>query len=361
MIAVQQTSSNADKIVAGIVTSFFLLATFLLLHLANLPEVKQKTEIYEEINWTRFKPKPKKIFEQPKAPEPAKVKEPVKLQQPPPPAPKPNAIQKIDLNSLDVFKNQTLSQPSPTLTQKKMPQKALASSRTQTKINLNRTSLLSGMNTLTGQSSQRLKLPKSGSRGHGRNNAPALSAKSGSALSLGGARDYGSGVASLGAPQAKTAGTNSVQVKMVDMASMEGNFEDLSPIYRALVEWMKRHPRNLPRVVKRFMEHSPGDLTTSVHFQINGRDFEMYILCKVSLYEIRVCLLEGKQSTYLIDRGFKEKSSYLRVGTVNLTPTGKILSFGTTRRQASDHRTQEFYQVFLSWWEIVKSEVQQYL
>jgi len=242
-----------------------------------------------------------------------------------------------------------------------MPQKALASSRTQTKINLNRTSLLSGMNTLTGQSSQRLKLPRSGSRGHGRNNAPALSAKSGSALSLGGARDYGSGVASLGAPQAKTAGTNSVQVKMVDMASMEGNFEDLSPIYRALVEWMKRHPRNLPRVVKRFMEHSPGDLTTSVHFQINGRDFEMYILCKVSLYEIRVCLLEGKQSTYLIDRGLKEKSSYLRVGTVNLTPTGKILSFGTTRRQASDHRTQEFYQVFLSWWEIVKSEVQQYL
>jgi len=64
--------------------------------------------------------------------------------------------------------------------------------------------------------------------------------------------------------------------------------------------------------------------------------------------------VEGNESTYLIDRGFKERSSFLRSGGVSRGSNGALLAFGTTREAASNHRTTEFYQIFLSWWETVK-------
>lgn len=354
MYAIQQTST--DKVVAGAITSFFLLIMYFVLHLANLPAVDEKTEIYEEINWTKFKPKPQRIVEQIKSPEPLPVEKPKKFE-PPAPAPKPNTVKKVDLSTLEVFKDQTLSKPAQTLNKKLLPDKTAQKTGEQTKLTLKSSSLLAGLNTLRGDS-PRLSLPKSGHKGRSRSSAISLAAKSGAAIKPQAHSDLGGTGNILGAPEGKELGSSSVQVSMLDVSRMGGDFEDLSPIYLALVEWMKQHPATFPAVVARFMEQSPGDLTASVQFQIDGRSFELFILCKTNLYEVRVCLLEGKQSTYLIDRGFKEKSSYLRVGSINRTPTGRILSFGTTRRQASDSRAQEFYQIFLSWWQSVKPQGQ---
>jgi hypothetical protein len=82
----------------------------------------------------------------------------------------------------------------------------------------------------------------------------------------------------------------------------------------------------------------------------------MFLMCKEKLFEVRICLLEGNESTYLIDRGLKEKSSFLRIGSASRADSGEIRAFGTVRQAASNQRAEQFYQIFLSWWESVKAE-----
>jgi len=148
--------------------------------------------------------------------------------------------------------------------------------------------------------------------------------------------------------------TAKVTLKNLDQL---GDYNNFTPIYRALVEWMRKHPATLSDVANRFMGHQPGNLTSSVKFVAGGRQFEIFLLCVEATYEIRVCMAEGGNITYLIDQGFRKQSNYLRTGTLNRQPSGDILMFGSVMREASDRRSQEFYQIFLSWWDTVKGEV----
>lgn len=345
-------SNNNNRLIAGLVTSFFLLGAYMALQLTSLPEVRQKTDTYEEINWMRFQPKVEAPAPQPKPVETAKPVEPVKLD-PLPEAPKPAPVTKVDLSALKSQLN-TLAKPERSLKETSLNQKTetVGSSNTA-KLDLKKSTVLGSMNTLLGESSRKLSLPNRGSSGRGSEGSGALSVGSGSSLEPSGSTDFSGGL-SLGAPQTKEVNAGAAEISMVDMAQMGGEFEDLSPIYRALVEWMRQHPAQFPEVINRFMEKSPGDLVSQVTFQMGGRQFDMYLLCKEPLYEIRICLLQGGESTYLIDRGFKENSRFLRVGAVNRTGDGDILSFNTSRKAASDSRTDAFYQVFLSWWENVQ-------
>lgn len=339
-------SSNNDKIVSGAITSFLLLGFYLTLRWAGLPEIKQKTENYEEINWTRFRPRPEKIVQKAQPARLPKIAQPAKAQ--PPPQPATRITKKIDLSALRADFEQA-AQPTRSL-QRKAPQtSAPAAANASAKINLKKSSVLGGLNTLLGDSSKKLQIDGRGNKRRG-GKGSALRLASASSLSAGSnGADYG-GSPSLGAPAAKNAGAAAVQIDMVDLGKMAGGEYDLSPVYHELVAWMKQHTARFPKVVNRFMEGAPDDLTSLVSFRIDGRQFDMYLLCKENLFEIRVCLIEGNESTYLIDRGFKENSSYLRVGGVNRVASGDILSFGTTRKAASNRRTAQFYQIFLSWW-----------
>ena len=69
-----------------------------------------------------------------------------------------------------------------------------------------------------------------------------------------------------------------------------------------------------------------------------------------SLRELHIVLVEGDRSVYLIDRGFQAQSRSLREGTVRRIE-GEIMTVDSQRRAASDDRAQEFYNIFLSWWE----------
>ncbi|MFQ5709396.1 MAG: hypothetical protein ACE5HO_18210 [bacterium] len=352
MYLVQNTKSNQDRLVAGIVTSVILLGGYFALRWSNLPAVKQKTEIYEEINWTKFNPKPERIVEKPK---PVKVNKPIKIEKPPE---APKAVERIDLSDLSL---PTLSRPTHDAKREIANKSTAKTASKQMKIDLESSGLLAGFDSFKGDAPQKLHLPGRGRGGSGKAKTFALTAKTGTSLESKTSSEYGKSGFSLGAPQTKGGTGEVVKVKLMDVAEMGQGFNDLSPIYRALIEWMKRHPAQFPEVVNRFMEKAPRDLSSVVDFQIGGRSFQMYLTCKVKLYEVRVCLLEGNASTYLIDRGFKEKSSYLRTGSVSRRANGQILAFGTTRRAASNRKTTQFYQVFLSWWESVKPEVQQFL
>ncbi|RMF61310.1 MAG: hypothetical protein D6743_13755, partial [Calditrichaeota bacterium] len=175
MYLVQSTRSNQDKVVAGFVTAFFLLGTFLALHWIGLPEMKQRTDMYEEINWTRFRPKPKKIVGETR-PKVTPKPEPAVPKPQPKPAARPPAPHKVDLSALARFDTKTLSRPS--LKESRVnPPRAAASSH-KTRITLERSTLSTGLTTFTGDAERKLRLPNPGRRGGGEKSAPLLVANS---------------------------------------------------------------------------------------------------------------------------------------------------------------------------------------
>ncbi len=133
---------------------------------------------------------------------------------------------------------------------------------------------------------------------------------------------------------------------------------DISVLLDKLMSWMKNHPSAFNDVTESFMRYEPGNLTSKVEFRFSDRRFELYLLYKPNIREIRICLVEGDQSTMLIDSGFKKTSNYLRTGSVKRALDGSIFAFGTSQRPASTRTTSEFYRFFLSWWEQAKKEVE---
>jgi hypothetical protein len=164
--------------------------------------------------------------------------------------------------------------------------------------------------------------------------------------------------ADLQGPQTFGRGGGTVRIGLKRIEDFGESYDDLSSIYKPLVEWMKRNPAELPDVVKRFMRYQLGDLTSWVPFSVENRVFEMFLLCVESTYEVRIALIEQLDVTYLIDQGFRKKSNFLRVGAIERIENNEILKFGTNLRPPSDRRATDFYQIFLSWWEEVKHEVE---
>jgi hypothetical protein len=171
-----------------------------------------------------------------------------------------------------------------------------------------------------------------------------------------GVGDGGLGLPGRGDSGRGKAGQASVKVDLKGLDDFGENYRNFTPIYRGLIQWIRRYPADLGEVGGRFMGYQSDNLSSRAIFKIGGREFEMLLLCVESTFEVRVCLIEGSEVTYLIDQGFKKQSNYLRIGAVTQQADGEILRFGSALREASDRRTQEFYQIFLSWWDTVKDE-----
>ncbi len=135
------------------------------------------------------------------------------------------------------------------------------------------------------------------------------------------------------------------------------NEKDLSPIIHELIQWMQLNPVSFSSVFKRFLHYEKGNLTSQTRFRIDGREYELYLLCKINILEVRICLIEGNNLTLLIDSGLKERSNYLRLGTIKRGDDGSIVSFISQQKRPSLKITDEFYKIFLSWWDGVKETV----
>ena len=116
-----------------------------------------------------------------------------------------------------------------------------------------------------------------------------------------------------------------------------------------LGRWMRENPSDLPIGVRVHMNYEPSFLTAATVFRSDDRSFELFLMYNESLREVHVVLVEGDQSVYLIDRGFQEQSRSLREGSVRRT-AGSIVAVDSRSGVASGDRSQEFYNVFLSWW-----------
>ncbi|MCA9732138.1 MAG: hypothetical protein H6696_02170 [Deferribacteres bacterium] len=134
------------------------------------------------------------------------------------------------------------------------------------------------------------------------------------------------------------------------------NLDIQNEVYRQLVQWLKKHHKDLSPVVKAFLEYNRGGLTTSERFTAGTRSFELYIMCMEKGTEVRIALVEGNAVTRLIDQGFTKRSDQLRVGKVTRDENGEIFIFDTKLQRTGSKENNEFYNIFLSWWDNVKDK-----
>ena len=98
------------------------------------------------------------------------------------------------------------------------------------------------------------------------------------------------------------------------------------------------------------MNFQPSFLTAAESFTEGGRAWELYLMYNETLRELHIVLVEGESSVYLIDRDFQEQSRSLREGTVRRSGD-EIVAVDSRAGAPSGERAQEFYDVFLAWWE----------
>lgn len=331
-------------------TGVFLLIAFVILSNAAIPEKDLVTERYDEIDWMRFTPQP---------PEPVQPEEVSREKNPEKEIlPEQPVIQRIDLDQvldkLDLTEVKLTTQDFQT-TGKSPNQSAPAHMDIN---NLDPAALSSDFNLTMDNSSPLANVARRG-RGRRSGGEQRVEVKERETTGGGSGSVAPSTKADLKGPTARKNRGNDQQTEIPAMADLDSDFENFSPIYRPLIEWMKKNPAVLPPVVKRFMSYQNGDLTSRVSFAIDNRQFDMMLLCVEATYEVRIVLVEKREVTYLIDQGFRKKSNFLRVGSVDRLPTKAILKFSTNLRPANNSRTREFYQIFISWWDSVKHEVEQ--
>jgi hypothetical protein len=353
-------SAQARRSIALGVTSVLLLLSYATLRIAALPRANFIDRHYDDINWTRFLPKPRPIII-PEATEPVPEK-PRPQQLTAEIAEVTRAPERLDLSAelkeleIDLAKpaspqitaHGAEAQKPSAVTRETMP------SLLESDLNANLSFDVTNLDT---------RLPGAGRRS-GNEKGSGIRVGSGGQTTMSGglgesnnSTDAGLGIPGRGNSSRGKGGEAAAKVDLKGLSHFGENYRNFTPIYRALLEWMRRHPVDLPEVVDRFMGFQAGNLTSRVVFSIGGREFEMLLLCVESTYEVRIALVEGDEVTYLIDQGFKKQSNYLRIGSLARQPDGEIHRFGSVLREASDRRTQEFYQVFLSWWDTVKDEV----
>lgn len=347
-IRINLTKQSKRKLAASILTAVVLLCLFILMNGFALPKRDLIAKHYDNINWMRFIPKPIRFdIAEETASNEEKETEIDRISSQP-------AIERVPIDM--IFDLRAIELGTRTLESRSKP--ASEAQPENIRIDLGATPIAGDFN-LTFDEASPLRTV---SRGQGNNTSAkgtvSVIAGEGEAIGKGfGTFDEDVGTDFQG-PQIFGPGGGLIRIGLKKMEDFGEGYNDFAAIYKPLVEWMKLHPAELPDVVKRFMTYQPGDLTSWVNFSIENREFEMFLLCVESTYEVRLALIEQLDVTYLIDQGFRKKSNFLRVGAINRLENNEILKFGTKLRAPSDQRAAEFYQLFLSWWEEVKHEVE---
>lgn len=116
----------------------------------------------------------------------------------------------------------------------------------------------------------------------------------------------------------------------------------------ALIKWMKAHPGRIPKLVAHDMAHNPGDLSSATAFQMNGRNYHLFLSCNEIELQLRICLVDGGEFTLLKDSGIKETSNFLILG--NVVRNGAEIQSLISSRRAPAGAAENFYRIFWSWW-----------
>ena len=160
----------------------------------------------------------------------------------------------------------------------------------------------------------------------------------------------------LGDIRARDIDTVSTVVGLRRLEEFGEDYEDIETLFFPLAEWMKRNPAHLPSAVRRLMGDGRWDdsfLTSRTSFRIGDRVYELLLMSKEELKEVHIFLVQDRTAIYLIDRGFQKDSNFLRVGQVGFR-NNEIAEIDSEMRDAGRQYTEQFYQIFLSWWNSVE-------
>ncbi|MBN1351371.1 hypothetical protein JXJ21_18280 [candidate division KSB1 bacterium] len=336
-------SIERERKISAIITIAILSLLYLFLRLTSLPESKYEPRRYDKIEWTKYQPR-----QLVKGPSSKPTNSGEKTPDSPTNSPQ---IEKIDLTK--IAENFSLfGQPN------KITQELHTKNKRRMKSNGN-------MNVNSYASSEQIFFPLSSSSilDFGSNRlpiTPTLNRYIHPRLKVKQSQqrlereDKSAYVLEEDFPEVNGKESEALVIPPIPLEEIPKDVHRIMPkIFIDLSKWMANNHTELPEVVKKFMGYDSLDLASQVKFKFKGRDFNLFLLCRESILEIRICLLEENHVTMLIDKGFKKKSHFLRIGNVN-RKDDKILSFGTTRESPSEQRTQDFYQVFLSWWQSVE-------
>ena len=158
----------------------------------------------------------------------------------------------------------------------------------------------------------------------------------------------------VGGSSGSSSGTRASEVMQVARISLD----ELPSDYKSLeisriIDWMRTHTSQLPQGVKQLVRHRPSFLSASSQFSLDGRTFDLYLMCKEQLYEVHFVLVEDESVTYLVDRSFQKLTPYLRSGQLRRTTTTDILAVRSNVVTGED--SDAFYSVLHSWWQHVKA------
>ena len=156
--------------------------------------------------------------------------------------------------------------------------------------------------------------------------------------------------------RAEVAASADTEVQRFSLEDFGDDYDNLE--IRDLIAWMKQNPGNLPIGVRQLVRHQSSFLTSATSFRVDGKVYQLYLMCKESLNEVHIVLVDVDEATYLVDRSFQKMSTLFREGSVQRSLSDEIIAVNSRRNSASDARSKEFYGLFLSWWEQAKQQVQ---
>jgi hypothetical protein len=360
MIIPKRKVDRKQNIVSLGITLLLTVIVYGILVAANLSELRQNKELYRQIDFVRIietLPKMEPEIREPTAVEKATPEEVTE------PQPVRNIPQRVNLR--DVLPEGL--RVDLTVSEAAVHSRSVdAGDGGGRALKIERADLgsVGGFQTLSDLS---LSLPSANDRqlGDGGTGRGGLTLEAGQGVSPGRsgyAADFSGDANILGGPRGhQDDGGTGVQIGLRDLREFGENYSDLAPIYRALVEWMRKNPATLPVPIRRLMAEDrwdPSFLSSRVKFGVSEKLYDMLLMCKEEIYEVHIVLVERNDATYLIDRNFQKESNSLRVGGVDISD-GDIASVQSQMQAAGDRRTREFYQIFLSWWDSVKHEVEQ--
>jgi len=128
---------------------------------------------------------------------------------------------------------------------------------------------------------------------------------------------------------------------------------DLKKIFKVLfiklADWLKQSQKELSPAVKHFMSYKPGDLTTVELIDTHDQVYELFIRCNEQSEEVGILMAqtgENGEAIYLRDVGFKQQSHYLGIGQVGRNEYGEVFTVSMREETPAASRPPGFTTFF---------------
>jgi hypothetical protein len=317
----------------------------------SVPEFKSPRDAFKEIDparLTQVRPEPEPESSQPE-------EEPEQEQQESSNEAEETTPQRVEAPDLQTEALQT--EPSPS--QAANPSESNASSQSseqQSSVQVERTQVGGLESTDASNASAAAALPSTTSEPSSEGGGGGIAVEGGGSGSAGGGdgADFAGGGGVAAGNEDASSGDGSGSAVTVQEAQQEDYTTSVEA--SKLIQWMKDNPAPLPPGIEQLVGYQSTYLSSKItDLQTSEGSYEMYLMCKQSLREIHIVLVQGEEAKYLVDRSFQKQSRKFRVGPVRRS--GQTIVGVQTRAQSRGNASQQFYSVFLSWWEDAKTDV----